>query len=72
MGQPVCTCGRDWPCPQSAEGRWAKLGAWLDEQVAELNAEMPTETVLMQRNLRHQARILMGVREHMDEMEGGR
>ena len=72
MGQPVCTCGTDWPCPESAEGRWAKLREWLDAEVAYLNAEMPAETVLMQRNLRRQARILTGVREHMDEMEGRR
>jgi hypothetical protein len=71
----MCSCGQLWDAcerERSAEARWAKLREWLDEQVAYLNAEMPAETVLMQRNLRRQARILTGVREHMDEMEGRR
>lgn len=31
QGDEVCTCGNDWPCPQSAEGRWAALREWLRE-----------------------------------------
>lgn len=56
----------------TALGRWDALKAFLDTEVADLRAEMETETVLMRRNLQRQARVLTQVREHMDEMEEGR
>jgi len=58
--------------PPPAEARWEALKAFLDSEVADLRAEMETETVLMRRNLQRQAKVLTQVREHMDEMERGR
>jgi hypothetical protein len=64
MGQPVCTCGRDWPCPQSAEGRWAKLREWLDERLA---AGEPAPEF---RYLDGQFSAFRETRRRMDQMEG--
>jgi hypothetical protein len=60
------------PATQPADARWDALKAFLDSEVADLRAEMETETVLMRRNLQRQAKVLTQVREHMDEMENDR
>lgn len=33
-GKNVCTCGRDWVCEFSAEGRWAALRKLFERDVA--------------------------------------
>lgn len=50
-------------------GRWPALRGWLDSQISELLAEAETETLLTARNLRRDARLLAGVRDHMSALE---
>lgn len=49
--------------------RWAEMRGWLDAKISGLLAEAQTETVLMARNLRRDARLLTTVRDQMDAAE---
>lgn len=49
--------------------RWAEMRGWLDAKISSLLAEAQTETVLMARNLRRDARLLTTVRDQMDAAE---